>query len=112
MLSILSQLEGSDEDDQNEPMNFPSRPLDDNDDDSDDDEIEINPSEMKRAAPAFLRYGKRNPAYLRFGRGQAYLRFGKRSPAFLRFGRGPNPAFLRFGKRSAPAVTEELNSKL
>ncbi len=65
-------------------------------------------SELKRASP-FLRFGKRSPSYLRFGRGQAYLRFGKRNPSYLRFGkRGPNPAFLRFGRA---IVQHESNEK-
>ncbi|ETN80767.1 hypothetical protein NECAME_08941 [Necator americanus] len=56
-----------------------------------------------RNQPSFLRFGKAagDPNFLRFGRATAdpnFLRFGKRSvdPNFLRFGRKPN--FLRFGK--------------
>ena len=62
--------------------------------------------ESKRSA--YLRFGKRIPTYLRFGRTNlGYLRFGKRSPnSYLRFGR--NPAYLRFGRSATQSAVDDL----
>ena len=68
-----------------------------------EEQEEEDEASVSKRSP-YLRFGKRNPAFLRFGR-SPYLRFGKRSPAFLRFGR--NPAFLRFGR----SVQESLTNK-
>ncbi len=56
----------------------------------------LNELDQEKRSQAFLRFGKRSPAYLRFGRSQAFLRFGKRTP-YLRFGKR-SPAYLRFGR--------------
>lgn len=99
------QIENELASNQEEPEE-PAKYLDSNESDNANSDEEQD--ESKRSA--YLRFGKRNPAYLRFGRSQAYLRFGKRSPpAYLRFGKR-NPAYLRFG-RSVDNVESSQNAE-
>ncbi|CAF1651226.1 unnamed protein product, partial [Adineta ricciae] len=70
---------------------------------------------------SFLRFGRSQPTFLRFGRpdpnGAAFLRFGRQAPSsassnFLRFGRQFQQAasnnFLRFGREAQPAASSNF----